>query len=99
RIPERVAVTRRLQPRLPPRRAGAQQLTAGRAQWQLTGGAYHAFLRPQLADAGADASGIFLVGNQMAPAEEVVDGERAGAPGRRAEIVRTGGDHGRGQLP
>ena len=98
RLPERLVVIGMVEPRLPPRRAGAQQLPAGRTQRQLTGGAYHAFLRPQLADAGADSSGIFLVRNQMAPAQEVVDGERAGAPGRLAEIVGTGGDDGRGQL-
>ena len=98
RPPERVVVRRRRQPGLPPRSPFAEQRPAGRAQRRLRGRTHHALLSPHLADAGADSVRIFLVRNQIAPAEEVVDRERAGTPRRRAQIMGTGGDDGRDQF-
>ena len=98
RLPERVIVRRGRQPGLPPRRRVAEQGPAGGTQRRLTGGPHHALLSPQLADAGADPARIFLVCHQVAPAEEVVDRERAGTPSRKAHVMGTRDDHARDKL-
>ena len=51
-----------------------------------------------MGDSCRDAPGVLLVGHQIAPGEKVVDRERAGAPHRGQEIVRTRGNDGRGQF-
>ncbi len=49
-------------------------------------------------DAAPDALWMLLVRNQIAPAQKIVDGERAGTSHRGVEIVWSRGDDGRGQF-
>src|SRR5947199_408381 len=59
----------------------------------LAGRTHHGFLGPQLPDAGPDPARILLMNDQVAPPEEVVDGERPRTPGRQPHVVWARDDH------
>ena len=96
-LPERVVAAGVFDPGFEPRRTGAQKCARRLAERQPEGGLRYLARCQQLADAGAHADRVLLVGHQVAPTEKVV-GERAGAPHRGVEIVRPHRDYRRGQL-
>lgn len=97
-VPERIVAVGVFHPGFEPRRTRAEQRPGRLTQRQRGGRPRHPSRRGELADSGPDATGVFLVGNQIAPAQEVVDRKRSGAPHRGPEVVRPHRDHGRGQL-
>lgn len=56
-------------------------------------GLAHHPLRPRLVQQHAQPLRVFLAGDQITPAEEIVEAERAFAPTGSADIVRSDGDH------
>ncbi len=98
RIPEWVGAVGVFDPGFEPRGAAAQQRLRTGAQRQLRRRLGDPAWGPQLADRRPDALRILLVDDQVAPAQEVAEGERAGIPDRGSEVVRAGRDHGRGQF-
>ena len=97
RIPKRIVHPGMFDPRFEPGRARAEQRPGRGTHRHRAGRLGHPASGLQLAECDPPAR-VLLVGNQVAPAQKVVDGERAGAPHRGIEIVGTRGDHGRGQL-
>ena len=91
--PERVVVLRVLQPGLEPRRAGAEQRSRGVAGRHSCRCARQQAFGPQLPGEHADPARIFLVGDHVAPAQEVVEPECARAPAGSGQVVRADGYH------
>nr|CRL56262.1 hypothetical protein CPGR_03578 [Mycolicibacterium fortuitum subsp. fortuitum DSM 46621 = ATCC 6841 = JCM 6387] len=93
-VPERVVALGMFQPGFEPRCTVAQQLT-GRGSHRQSGGGLGQLGGPaQLPGEGLHHARLLLAGHHRAPAQEVVEAERSGAPRRCAEIVRSDGDDG-----
>src|ERR1700735_3018168 len=89
--PVRVVVFWMLEPGFPPGRGRAEQRPAGLAERQRTSRLGERALRPHLPNKKAEP-GSLLVGDHVAPAEEVVEAERSGTPARGADVMRAHGD-------
>ena len=98
RGPERVGHIRMLQPALEPRGPGPEQVpAAGRDGQPVQRGTQPPVGGGHPPQAGQPSGGL-LVGDHVAPAQEVLQVERAMVVGGLAEVVRPDVDHGRDQF-